>query len=277
MAESGVFFRPFPADCCISFGLLYLASFTASPMKGSNSQIMKRLDKRRALVLFSGGQDSTIVLALALTSYDHVETIGFDYGQRHKVELQCREDVLHQLAKTFPDHIDRLGMDHMLDLTSFAAISQSALTDEKEEIMETVGALPTSFVPGRNLFFFSYAAVIGYNRGLGTLVGGMCETDYSGYPDCRAETLAALEATLNLGMETDFQISTPLMHLSKGESWKLALESGGEELVELIRTSTHSCYNGKRELLHDWGYGCGACPACQLRARGYADFLRMLA
>lgn len=225
-----------------------------------------------ALVLFSGGQDSTLCLAWALQRYARVETVGFDYGQRHAVELACRERVLELLPQRFPAWASGLGPDHMLDISSFGAIGETALTSDAEIVMLESG-LPSTFVPGRNLVFFTYAAALGYRRGLSALVGGMCETDYSGYPDCRNETLLALQRALALGTEVDFSIETPLMWLSKAESWALAEEIGGEALIDLIIKETHSCYRGERKTRHDWGYGCGECPACQLRAKGYRDWM----
>jgi 7-cyano-7-deazaguanine synthase len=222
-----------------------------------------------ALVLFSGGHDSTVGLAYALDRYSRVETVGFDYGQRHGVELECRERVRSEIARRFPDWAARLGPDHMIDIASFGAIGATALTSEAEIVMLDSG-LPSTFVPGRNLVFFVYAAALGYRRGLSILVGGMCETDYSGYPDCRDATLRALEQAIRLGTEIPFSIETPLMWRTKAETWALAEELGGDALVELIVEETHTCYKGERGLRHDWGYGCGACPACELRAKGFA-------
>jgi len=223
------------------------------------------------LVLFSGGQDSTVCLAYALDAYARVETVGFDYGQRHGVELECRERVRNEIAGRFPAWAARLGPDHMIDVASFGAIGATALTSDAEIEMLASG-LPSTFVPGRNLVFFVYAAALGYRRGLTILVGGMCETDYSGYPDCRDATLRALEQAIHLGTEIPFSIETPLMWRTKAETWELAQELGGNALVELIVEETHTCYKGERGLRHDWGYGCGACPACELRAKGYAGW-----
>jgi 7-cyano-7-deazaguanine synthase len=222
-----------------------------------------------ALVLFSGGQDSTVCLAWALDRFTRVETVGFDYGQRHGVELQCRRRVREELTRRFPAWAERLGPDHMIDLASFGAIGDTALTSGAEIEMLASG-LPSTFVPGRNLVFFVYGAALGYRRGLATLVGGMCETDFSGYPDCRDATLRALEQAIRLGTEVPFTIETPLMWLTKAETWALAEQLGGEDLVDLIVEETHSCYRGERGVRHGWGYGCGACPACELRARGFA-------
>jgi 7-cyano-7-deazaguanine synthase len=225
-----------------------------------------------ALVLFSGGQDSTTCLAWALNRYDHVETLGFDYGQRHAIELTMRPQLLDSLRAMRPDWKNKLGDDHMLDLSLLAAISDTALTRDVVISMQENG-LPNTFVPGRNLLFLTTAAALAYRRGINDLVGGMCETDYSGYPDCRDETLRSLEQAINLGMATKLTIQTPLMWLNKAQSWELAATLGGKALVELIRTDTHTCYLGERGVLHAWGHGCGTCPACELRARGYTDYL----
>jgi 7-cyano-7-deazaguanine synthase len=224
-----------------------------------------------ALVLFSGGQDSTVCLAYALDRYPRVETVGFDYGQRHTVELKCRQTVRSEIKRVVPTWAARLGPDHVLDIASFGAISDTALTSEAEIEMLASG-LPSTFVPGRNLVFFTYAAALGYRRGLHTFVGGMCETDYSGYPDCRDATLRALEQAIRLGTEIPFAIETPLMWLSKAETWELASKLGGEPLVDLMIEETHTCYRGERGLRHAWGYGCGTCPACDLRAKGFAQW-----
>jgi 7-cyano-7-deazaguanine synthase len=225
-------------------------------------------DPRRALVLFSGGQDSTACLAWALERYAHVETIGFDYGQRHVVELESRLAVRAQMHAQFPAWRERLGDDHLLDLSLLGQLSDTALTDARAIEMQNNG-LPNTFVPGRNLLFFGFAATVAYRRGLNVLVGGMCETDFSGYPDCRDNTLKALQVALSLGMDTKMTIETPLMWLDKAQTWSLSAALGGEALNELIVEYTHSCYLGDREHRHDWGYGCGQCPACALRARGY--------
>lgn len=227
----------------------------------------------QAIVLFSGGQDSTVCLAWALTRYGHVETVGFDYGQRHSTELEARQAVFSALSTEFPELAVRRGEDHMIDLTSLGAISQTALTRDME-IKLTRGGLPNTFVPGRNLLFFTYAAAVGYRRGIMRLVGGMCETDYSGYPDCRNETLTALERSLRLGTDAPFGIETPLMWRDKAETWAMTYALGGDKLVALVAEHSHSCYLGTREVRHDWGYGCGKCPACQLRATGYENWMR---
>lgn len=224
-----------------------------------------------ALVLLSGGQDSATCLAWALDRYDAVETIGFDYGQRHKVELECRQTFLEMLRKAFPAWASKLGQDHMLDLSLLGGISDTALTAEKQIEFEASG-LPNTFVPGRNLMFFTFAAAVAYRRGHKVLVGGMCETDYSGYPDCRDDTLKSLQVTLNLGLTARLVIETPLMWIDKAETWRLAAKLGGESLVQLLRSETHTCYVGDRTLMHEWGYGCSECPACQLRAEGFSRY-----
>jgi len=221
-----------------------------------------------ALVLFSGGQDSTTCLAWALVRFSRVETIGFDYGQRHRVELECRTRIMARLKADFPEWDAKLGEDRVVDLSVLGRLSETALTRDAE-IAFAEGGLPNTFVPGRNLLFFTLAAAIGYRRGLRHLVGGMCETDYSGYPDCRDDTLKSLQATLSLGMEHRFVIHTPLMWRDKRATWELAEELGGERLVELIREESHSCYLGERGKRHDWCYGCGQCPACDLRRKGW--------
>ena len=227
---------------------------------------------RRALVLFSGGQDSTTCLAWALDRYDHVETIGFDYGQRHSVELSCRTRILSKIRAGFPAWGVRLGNDHLLNLSVLGEISDTALTSERAIAFNKNG-LPNTFVPGRNLLFFTFAATVAYRRDLQVLVGGMCETDYSGYPDCRDNTLKALQVAMSLGMETPMVVETPLMWIDKQATWKMAKDLGGRELLELVRHDTHTCYQGDHETLHDWGYGCAECPACELRAKGYGLFL----
>ncbi len=224
-----------------------------------------------ALVLFSGGQDSTTCLAWALSRYDRVETIGFDYGQRHAVELVQRPILLEKCRAMSSTWDQKLGEDHMIDLSLISKISATAMTEDVEIVMQENG-LPNTFVPGRNLLFMTVAATVAYRRGLDVLVGGMCETDFSGYPDCRDDTMKALQVALNLGMATRLKLETPLMWIDKSATWKLAQELGGDALVDLIRADTHTCYLGERGALHDWGYGCGTCPACALRARGYQQF-----
>ncbi len=224
--------------------------------------------KTRALVLFSGGQDSATCLAWALERYAYVETLGFRYGQRHAVELDCRPRILERLRSGFPGWDARLGDDHLLDLDVLGQISDTALTQARAIEMDR-GGLPNTFVPGRNLLFFMLAAALAYRRGLQVLVGGMCETDYSGYPDCRDDTLKSLQVTLNLGMDSRLLVETPLMWIDKAATWALARQLGGDTLVELIAEETHSCYLGDRTQRHLWGYGCGGCPACELRRRGW--------
>ena len=224
---------------------------------------------KTALVLFSGGQDSTTCLAWALARFDRVETVGFDYGQRHRAELEARPGLLAALRK-LPNG-DRLGDDHLLPLDTLKAIGGSALTDDMAIDMGADG-LPTSFVPGRNLMFLTAAAALGYRREIADLVGGMCETDYSGYPDCRANTIQAMVSALSLGLARDIRIHTPLMWLDKAATWALAEELGGAELVKVIMADTVTCYEGNRTHAHDWGLGCGACPACELRAAGYVKY-----
>jgi 7-cyano-7-deazaguanine synthase len=227
--------------------------------------------KTHALVLFSGGQDSTTCLAWALDRYQHVETIGFDYGQRHAIELECRQKVLARLREKFPQWAPKLGGDHMLDLSVLGQISDTALTAGKAIEMQNNG-LPNTFVPARNLLFFTLAAAVAYRRGLEVLVGGMCETDYSGYPDCRDSTLKALQVAIALGMDQSLVIEAPLMWIDKAQTWQMASQLGGVKLIDLILDETHTCYVGDHTTHHQWGYGCGACPACELRKRGYETF-----
>jgi 7-cyano-7-deazaguanine synthase len=225
----------------------------------------------RALVLFSGGQDSTTCLAHALARFDHVETIGFDYGQRHRVELDARLVVLRELRAAFRAWAAKLGDDHVLDLAVLGAVSETSLTRDMAFRMEANG-LPNTFVPGRNLLFLTLAAALAYRRGLSVLVTGVCETDFSGYPDCRDDTMKAMQLALSLGMDQRFLIDTPLMWIDKADTWRLARELGGEALIDLVVEHTHTCYLGDREHRHDWGWGCGQCPACELRARGWAAY-----
>ncbi|MFN4090410.1 MAG: 7-cyano-7-deazaguanine synthase QueC [Alphaproteobacteria bacterium] len=225
-----------------------------------------------ALVLFSGGQDSTVCLAWALERFARVETIGFDYGQRHRVELDCRREVRARMEADFPAWGGRLGEDHVVDLGVLGRISDTALTGEAE-IRFADNGLPTTFVPARNLLFFTFAAAVAYRRGLRHLVGGMCETDYSGYPDCRDDTLKALQVAINLGTDSRFVLHTPLMWIDKAGTWALARELGGAALERIVIEETHSCYLGDRSVLHPWGRGCGTCPACELRAGGHARWM----
>lgn len=222
----------------------------------------------KALVLFSGGQDSTTCLAWALDQYAKVETVGFDYQQRHAVELDCRLNVLQEIRQRVPVWGDKLGEDHLINISVLSEISDTALTREVEIALGENG-LPTTFVPGRNLVFLTFAGIVAYRRGSKHLIAGMCETDYSGYPDCRDDTLKAFQAVMNLGMETRFVIHTPLMWIDKAKTWSLAEKLGGKELVDLIIEETHTCYLGNRDKKHSWGYGCGTCPACELRAKGW--------
>ena len=225
-----------------------------------------------ALVLLSGGQDSATCLAWALTQYAQVETIGFDYGQRHRSELEARSRVLQGLRSKFPKWAPRLGTDYVLDLGVLGQISETALTRDCD-IAASGDGLPNTFVPGRNIIFLTFAAAVAYRRKLTHIVSGLCETDYSGYPDCRDDTVKALQVVLNLGMEQRFVLDTPLMWIDKAETWRMAERLGGNDLVELIRSQTLSCYKGDTQHLHAWGQGCGDCPACNLRAKGYASFI----
>jgi 7-cyano-7-deazaguanine synthase len=224
------------------------------------------------LVLFSGGQDSTTCLAWALERFAQVETIGFDYRQRHAIELNCRAHLLDGIKRLRPDWAGKLGENHTVEIPTLAEISDTALT---RDVAIAIGqdGLPNTFVPGRNLIFLTFAAALAYRRGIRHIVGGMCETDYSGYPDCRDQTIRALQVALNLGMEKQFELHTPLMWLDKARTWRLAHELGGAGLVDLICEQSHTCYLGERGVHHDWGYGCGECPACALRARGWREYV----
>ena len=226
---------------------------------------------KSALVLFSGGQDSTTCLADALSRFDRVETLGFDYGQRHRIELDVRLQVLDRVRAEFPQWAGRLGDDHLLALDVLAQVSESSLTQDIAFAMQANG-LPNTFVPGRNLLFLTLAGALAYRRGLEVIVTGVCETDYSGYPDCRDDTMKAMQLALSLGMDRRLVIDTPLMWLDKAQTWALAERLGGQALVRLIVEATHTCYEGERGQLHAWGYGCGRCPACELRARGWARY-----
>lgn len=229
------------------------------------------ISKDKALVLFSGGQDSAVCLAWALDRFDHVETVGFDYRQRHRVELICRQTFLLRMGVRFADWSPKLKADHVLDLGIMSEIGDTAMTHDLDIKTEDNG-LPNTFVPGRNLMFLTAAAALAYRRGIANVVGGMCETDYSGYPDCRLDTIKALETAVNLGMASDIELLTPLMHIDKKATWQMALDLGGERLVDLVIEETHTCYVGDRETRHAWGYGCGVCPACELRSSGYDGF-----
>lgn len=232
---------------------------------------MQALDQQKALVLFSGGQDSSIALVWALERYERVETIGFDYGQRHAVELGARLGVRRAIEEKFPQLGTRLGDDAIIDFTAFGRMSDTAMTSDAE-IETPPDGLPNTFVPGRNLAFLVFAAAHAHAGNAGVLVAGMCEADYSGYPDCREEAIKAQENALRLGMDADFHIATPLMHVTKAESWALAERIGGKALVETINEKSHTCYKGVRGKRHDWGYGCGECPACVLRKKGWEEY-----
>jgi 7-cyano-7-deazaguanine synthase len=224
-----------------------------------------------ALVLFSGGQDSATCLAWALSRFAKVEMLGFAYGQRHAIELDCRDRLLDGMRAISADWAQNLGDSHTLEIPTLSVISDTALT---RDVAITMGAdgLPNTFVPGRNLIFLTFAAALAYRRGITHIIGGMCETDYSGYPDCRDETIKALNRALDLGMAKQFELHTPLMWRDKAATWALAHELGGDALVDLIREHSHTCYLGERGARHDWGFGCGECPACELRAKGWREF-----
>lgn len=229
---------------------------------------------KTALVLFSGGQDSTTCLALALSKYERVETVAFDYRQRHSVELEARLNVLAQIKLQFPHWTHKLGEDHLLDLAVLGQVSETSLTRDMAFQMEE-GGLPNTFVPGRNLLFLTLAAALAYRRGLEVIVTGVCETDYSGYPDCRDDSMKAMQLALSLGMDKRFLIETPLMWIDKADTWRLAQQLGGQALVDLIVEHTHTCYLGDRSHRQDWGYGCGTCPACDLRVKGFTRFVQV--
>lgn len=234
---------------------------------------MQTLNKDKAIVIFSGGQDSSIALAYALDRFQSVETIGFDYGQRHAVELGARSAIRREFASFSPDWSDRLGQDTLIDLTGLGRISETSMTRDTP-IVTPEGGLPSTFVPGRNLIFLTYAGALAYQRDAGVLVAGMCEADYSGYPDCRSETLDAQINALRLGMDMEIALETPLMAIDKAESWRLAERIGGGRLVAIINENSHTCYLGVRSERHAWGYGCGTCPACELREKGWRDYQR---
>ena len=233
---------------------------------------MQALSPDKAIVLFSGGQDSAIALAWALDRFASVETIGFDYGQRHAVELGARSTVRREILRHFPDWAKKLGPDTLVDLGGLGRLSETALTRNMEIAISATG-LPTTFVPGRNLAFLVLAGALAYRRGAGVLVAGMCEADNSGYPDCRAETLRAQTEALRLGMDADIALETPLMHVTKADSWRMAKALGGDKLVALVNEHSHSCYKGVRAARHAWGYGCSECPACKLRTQGWAGYV----
>ena len=232
---------------------------------------MRKLDHNKALVLFSGGQDSSIALAWALNRFENVETVGFEYGQRHAIELGARRAIRRELSAASAEWASKLGSDDLIDARGLKDIGETAMTADQEIAMGADG-LPTTFVPGRNLVFLTLASGLAYRRGVGVLVGGMCETDFSGYPDCRQAALEAQMEANRLGMDCDISLETPLMHLTKADSWRLAEEIGGKRCVSLINEHSHTCYRGVRAERHNWGYGCGTCPACELRAKGWAAF-----
>lgn len=244
-----------------------------NPFVMSETQVTSSADAASALVLFSGGQDSATCLAWALGRYERVETIGFDYGQRHRVEMEARLRVREAMSRAMPHLAERIGPDHVVDLRGFGRIAESALTADRAIEMGERG-LPTTFVPGRNLVFLTYAAALADRRDLDVLVGGMCETDFSGYPDCRRDTIDAMQQALTLGLDKPVPIETPLMYLTKAETWALAHELGGHDLVQMIVEDSHTCYQGDRTRRRDWGYGCGECPACELRATGFEKWWR---
>lgn len=230
------------------------------------------MNAQDALVLLSGGQDSATCLAWALDRYETVETLGFDYGQRHAVELECRTEILGRIGAIKSGWQARIGADHQLGLETLGAVSETALTRDVAIEMDANG-LPNTFVPGRNILFLTFAATLAHRRGLKHIVGGMCETDYSGYPDCRDDAIKALQVALNLGMAQNFVLETPLMWLDKAATWDLARATGGQPLVDLIVEHSHTCYRGERGQRHAWGYGCATCPACEIRAHGYEKFI----
>lgn len=232
---------------------------------------MNTMQTDTALLIFSGGQDSGTCLGWALNRFDRVETVGFAYGQRHHVEMECRQVVRGRAASLDPGWAVRLGEDTVLDLDLFSQIGDTAMTSDMAIAMDDRG-VPNTFVPGRNLIFLAAAAALAWRRGIRHLVMGVCETDYSGYPDCRDDAVKAMQVALNIGMNARFAVHTPLMWLDKAETWELALAEGGDAFVDLVRTETHTCYLGERGELHPWGYGCGECPSCRLRARGWESF-----
>jgi len=244
-----------------------------SPQSAKRLRMMSAVPKIKhtAGLLFSGGQDSATCLAWALETFDHVETIGFEYGQRHDIEMTCRMEVRRAVQTSFPHWAKKLGQDHIINLAGLGQISETSLTRDVEIGVHENG-LPTTFVPGRNLIFLNYAAALGWRRGFNHLVAGMCEADFSGYPDCRKETLDAQMNAISLGLDRLYTLHTPLMYLSKAGAWDLAQSLGGGPLVEIIRTKSHTCYKGVHAALHPWGYGCGSCPACELRANGWVEF-----
>jgi len=231
--------------------------------------------EQAALVLFSGGQDSATCLIWALERFDRVETIGFDYGQRHNVELAVRHAFRDRIPVLNERWGRRLGNDHLLDLRTLGQISDTALTSDAAFAAGRNG-LPNTFVPGRNLIFMTYAGAVAWRRGIHTLVAGMCETDYSGYPDCRNDTLQALAKAMAMGLDYEIALETPLMWIDKAATWQMAEQLGGAALVAEMTENTHTCYAGDRNTRHDWGYGCGSCPACKLRSKGWFEWQKSL-
>ena len=228
---------------------------------------------KSALVLFSGGQDSTVSLLWACKNFEHVETVGFNYNQRHLIEMKCRKTILIKIKEIFPRYKNILGEDHVIDIPALGLLSETALTSNSEIFIKANG-LPSTFVPGRNLIFFNMASALGWRRNIFNLIGGMCDTDYSGYPDCRRETIDAQAKALSLGLDRTVIIHTPLMDMNKSDIWDLSYNLGGEKFHKLLKFDTHTCYIGDRSNLYEWGYGCGICPACILRKNGYNKWLK---
>ena len=228
---------------------------------------------KSALVLFSGGQDSTVSLLWACKNFGHVETVGFNYNQRHLIEMECRKTILIKIREMFPEYKKLLGEDHIIDIPALGLLSETALTRDSQIFIEDNG-LPSTFVPGRNLVFFNMASALGWRRNIFNLIGGMCDTDYSGYPDCRRETIDAQAKALSLGLDKEVIIHTPLMDMNKSDVWAFSYNLGGDKFHKLLKDDTHTCYIGDRSILHEWGYGCGACPACILRKNGYKKWLK---
>jgi 7-cyano-7-deazaguanine synthase len=233
---------------------------------------LKLIDKS-ALVLFSGGQDSTVSLLWACKNFGHVETVGFNYNQRHLIEMECRKTILIKIREMFPEYKKLLGEDHVIDIPALGLLSETALTRDSQIFIQDNG-LPSTFVPGRNLVFFNMASALGWRRNIFNLIGGMCDTDYSGYPDCRRETIDAQAKALSLGLDKEVIIHTPLMDMNKSDVWAFSYNLGGDKFHKLLKDDTHTCYIGDRSILHEWGYGCGACPACILRKNGYKKWLK---
>ncbi len=227
---------------------------------------------KSALVLFSGGQDSTVSLLWACRNFEHVETVGFNYNQRHLIEMECRKTILIKIKEMFPDYKNILGEDHIINIPALGLLSETSLTRDSEIFVQDNG-LPSTFVPGRNLIFFNMASALGWRRNIFNLIGGMCDTDYSGYPDCRRETIDAQAKALSLGLDKEVLIHTPLMDMNKSDIWAFSYNLGGDQFHKIITEDTHTCYIGDRSVLYEWGYGCGACPACILRKNGYKNWL----